>query len=354
MSQRSPITFSERLAAARKVLVVDLGFLGDTVQAIPVLWSIKERCAGELHVVSTPLGSEVLRLAPCVDRIWTVELHRQKRTASQQLEIIRSLRRERFDLAISFSGNDRNVILAGVSGANWRLVQEQGRRHFWDRWLVDEWVAMRSRELPVFEQRRQVLAAVGVHLAPARFDLRIAAADTTWAAGVMPAGAIHLSLNSAVPLKEWPVAHYAALARWLAGEFPAVPLAVSAMATEREQTRLGEFLSAVNGIAVRVLPTGMSIGQLAAALRRCRLHFGPDSGVMHLAAALGVRTVSLFREKGSFREWVPAQPGHEVLLAPCPCVDHRNAPCEATGQARCLAEIGVELVAARITAGMRG
>lgn len=353
VTQPSSPAFRHRLAAARKVLVVDLGFLGDTVQAIPVLWTIKERCAGELHVVSTPLGSEVLRLAPCVDRIWTVELNRQKRTLSAQLELIRTLRQERFDIAVSFSGNDRNVILVGVSGADWRLVQEQGRRHFWDRWLVDEWVAMRSRDLPVFEQRRQVLAAAGVELAPPRFELRIATPELEWAERVMPAGAIHFSLNSAVPLKEWPVAHYAALIRRLAGMFPTVPLAVSAMANPREQARVQELLQSVAGISVTVLPTGLTIGQLAAALRRCRLHFGPDSGVMHLAAALGVPTVSLFREKGSFREWIPSQPGHEALLAPCACVDHYNAPCERTGEAKCLAGIGVETVAARMIARLR-
>lgn len=353
MSAPPPIAFPARLAAAGKVLVVDLGFLGDTVQLIPVLWVLRQHCAGELHVVTTPLGAEVLGLAPCVDRLWPVELDRRKRTARAQWELIRGLRRERFDVAVSFSGSDRHVILVGVGGARWRLVQEQGRRHCWDRWLVDEWVAMRSRELPVFEQRRQVLAAVGVPLAAARFDLRIAAADTAWAEGVIRPGGVHLSLNSAVPLKEWPVAHYAALARRLAQEFPAVPLAVSIMAKEREQARLREFLAAVTDLAVTVLPAGMSLGQLAAVLRRCRVHFGPDSGVMHLAAALGVPTVSLFREQGSYREWLPVGPDHAILRGPCACADLRTAACAATGQAQCLAGISVAAVAERIASSLR-
>ena len=335
------------------MLVVGLGFLGDTVQALPVLWELRARCAGELHVVSTPVGTDILRLAPCVDRIWTVELDRQKRTLRAQWELIRGLRRAAFDIALSFSGNDRNVILTGLSGARWRVVQEQGRRHFWDRCLIDQWVPQQTRGQPVCEQRRQVLACLGVPLGAARFDLRVAAADAAWAAQAVPAGSVHLSLNSAVPLKEWPIAHYAALARRLATEFPEAPLIVSAMAKEREQARLREFLAAVPSLRPTVLQPGLPLGQLAAVLQRCRLHFGPDSGVMHLAVALGVPTVSLFREKGTFREWLPALPGHDVLLAPCPCVDHHDAPCETTGQARCLAGITVNVVAERIARKLR-
>lgn len=162
-----------------------------------------------------------------------------------------------------------------------------------------------------------------------------------------------MSLNSAVPLKEWPVTHYVALARQLAQEFPAVPLAVSIMAKEREQARLREFLAAVTDLAVTVLPAGMSIGQLAAVLRRCRVHFGPDSGVMHLAAALGVPTVSLFREQGSYREWLPVGPDHAILRGPCACADLRTAACAATGQAQCLAGISVAAVAERIASSLR-
>ena len=339
---------------AKKILVVDLGFLGDTLHLIPALWELRRNFpAAKLHVVTSPLGREVLDLVTCVDRVWETDLDSRTRTARGQWELLRNVRRENFDAGISFSGSDRNVITLGSSGARVRVAYDQGRRHFWDRWLIDEWVPMRSRELPVLEQRRQVLAALGVPLSAPQFDLQIAPADTAWAAGRVKTGTVHLSLNSATPLNEWPVAHFAALGQRLAREFPGLPLAVSAMAKEREQARVREFLAAVSGVPVNVLPVGMSIGQLAAVIQRCRLHFGPDSGVMHLAMALGVPTVSLFREKGNFREWFPTLSGHDGLLAPCQCVIYRDAPCAASGQARCLAGITVDLVAERIAGRLR-
>src|SRR5215469_5461733 len=91
--------FYSRTREARKVIVVDLGFLGDTIHLIPALWELKSayQNAG-VHVVTTPLGAEVLRLAPCVERVWAVELQREKRSLGQQWDIIRGLRRERFDV----------------------------------------------------------------------------------------------------------------------------------------------------------------------------------------------------------------------------------------------------------------
>jgi ADP-heptose:LPS heptosyltransferase len=38
----------------------------------------------------------------------------------------------------------------------------------------------------------------------------------------------------------------------------------------------------------------MSVGQVAALLARCRLYVGNDSGLTHLAAAVGAETVAVF------------------------------------------------------------
>ena len=95
---------------ARKIIVVDLGFLGDSLQLVPALWEIKRHYPqAELHVVAAPVGAEVLQLARCVDRVWPVELEPHRRTLRQQWVTVRALRRERFDLAFNFSGAERTI-----------------------------------------------------------------------------------------------------------------------------------------------------------------------------------------------------------------------------------------------------
>src|SRR5215467_4171734 len=132
--------FYSRTRAARKVIVVDLGFLGDTVHLVPALWELKNGYPdAPLHVLTSSVGAEVLQLAPCVDRAWGMELRRDKRTLRQQWELLRALRREKFDLAFNFSGADRTIFMTALCGARWRVAHPGGRQHFWNTWLIPNW-----------------------------------------------------------------------------------------------------------------------------------------------------------------------------------------------------------------------
>src|ERR1700761_1915231 len=95
--------FRAATIGAKKSAIVDLGFLGDTVQLVPALWEIKGHYPGaELHVVSAPVGAELLQLVPCVDRAWPLVLDPRKRKTSEQWQLVRELRRQRYDVAFNF------------------------------------------------------------------------------------------------------------------------------------------------------------------------------------------------------------------------------------------------------------
>ena len=332
--------FYSRTRCARKVIVVDLGFLGDTIHLVPALWELKAAYAGAgLHVVTTPLGAEVLRMAPCVDRSWAVELQREKRTLRQQWDIVRQLRRERFDVAFNFSGADRTLFMTALSGARWAVAYPGARRHLWNRLLIRHWAPRLERDRVVFEQRRGMLAACGVPLGGVRFDLQIDSAAAAWAEGIVPAGAMHLSLSSSKATREWPLEHHCAMLGQVWKRHPGLVVVASTGARERERQRLKAFAEMVQDSRLKSLSETITIPQLAALLRRCRLHLGPDSGVLHLAFALGLPTVSLFREQGDYKSFMPVGLQHHVISMPCHCVDHRDSPCEKLGQAECFARI---------------
>ena len=147
--------------------------------------------------------------------------------------------------------------------------------------------------------------------------------------------------------------HHADLLRMLWRENPGLTVVASASPQEREQERLRQLFVALNDPRVVRLSERLSIAQLAAVVARCRLHIGPDSGVMHLAVALGVATVSLFREQKGFRAWLPQGTNHRVLTAPCDCVDHYASPCERAQTAECLARIEPARVAVMVRDQLR-
>ena len=331
---------------ARSILVVDLAFLGDTVHLVPALWEIKRHHPGAaLHVVSAPVGAGVLRLAPCVDRAWGLELDPAHRTLGEQWTLVKALRREKFDIAFNFAGVDRATILTALSGARLSVGHAAGRGHFWNSWLIANWVPRQNPDIPVFEQRRQVLAACGYTLEPPRFELRVDESAARWAEGAVPQGAIHVSVNSAKPLKEWPLEHYTAMLKAVRRDHPDVYFVASCAPKPRERERLRQLQAEVADSHLQLLPENLTVAQLAAALQRCRLHVGPDSGVIHLAMALGVPALSLIREQREYKAWMPPGPAHRALTVACTCRDVCTVAGGGPARAACLAGIAPELVA---------
>ena len=345
-------SFYNKTRSARKIIVVDLGFLGDSIHLIPALWEIKRHYpAAELHTLSAPVGAEVLRLAPCVDRAWAFPLGPKSPPWWRHWDIIRALRRERFDLAFNFSGADRTIFLTALTGAKWRLAQQGARDHFWKTWLIRTWVPRQSSELPVFEQRRQTLAMAGCELVPPRFELKLDEPARAWAENAIPVPAVHLSINASTHLKEWPLANWIELAKLLLMENPSLHLLATGSAQPREQARLHSLADAVVSDRLHIL-SSLTIPRLAAALAKCRLHVGADSGVLHLAMAFGVPTVSLFRDYAGLREWAPRGAAHRHVIVPCPCANQKHPACGSLDHARCLAEIRPMQIAQLVRASL--
>ena len=332
-------SFLERTRAARKIIVVDFGFLGDSVHLVPALWEIKRHYPGaELHTLSAAVGAEVLKLAPCVDRAWAFPLTPQSPGWWRHWNIICALRREHFDVAFNFSGSDRTIFVTALVGARWTLAHEAGRKHFWNRWLSVDWVERVGGAVPVFEKRRQVLAAGGFVLEGPRFDLRVPEEARQWADTAIADQPIHFSISASTPVKEWPLENWIGLAQMLAQKNPSLRMVATAGSNPREQERLREFARAADSGRLLCLE-GLSIARLAALLQRCRLHIGADSGALHLALALGVPTLTVFRQYSGLAEWMPVGKQHRHLIANCRCIEENRTDCLLAGRSACLASI---------------
>ena len=269
----NPANFYERTRAARKVIVVDLGFLGDTVHLVPALWELKRNYpAAALHVLTSWVGAQVLELAPCVEtrvghRAGPREAHAPPAVADTARAAPRTLRRcvqlqwcrphRLYDRA------HRRALAGGTSGARW---------HFWNPWLVPTWVARQNPDLIVFEQRRQVLAACGLKLGAPRWDLALSETVRRWSESLVRMPAVHFSINASSPLKEWPVESWVELARRLLAEDPDLQIVATSSANAREQARLKAFVAGAGSQRLVALSPGLPIAKLAAVLQRCQLH----------------------------------------------------------------------------------
>jgi ADP-heptose:LPS heptosyltransferase len=176
-------------------------------------------------------------------------------------------------------------------------------------------------------------------LSPVRWDLQLPEAASRRAGEILQPGAIHLSVNASTPLKEWPLEHWAELTRMLLRDDAKLQVVATGSASPREQERLRSLSAAVADPRLIIPPPTLRIAELAAVLRQCRVHVGADSGVLHLAMALGIPTVALFRQYSGTEEWLPQGASHRHLIVPCECIDAKRPPCLAGAKAQCLARI---------------
>jgi ADP-heptose:LPS heptosyltransferase len=114
---------------------------------------------------------------------------------------------------------------------------------------------------------------------------------------LLPVGAPVLAIGPAAnwPGKQWPAERFAEAARRLTGAGGALAearVAVLAAGHERAQAQpVIDALPAGQGID---LVGAVDLPTAAACLKRCRAFVGNDSGLMHLAAAVGTPTLGLF------------------------------------------------------------
>lgn len=108
--------------------------------------------------------------------------------------------------------------------------------------------------------------------------------------------------------KAWPADHFVRLARWISPTLDARVLLVSGPAdAEAVEIMLGELRE-----APPLLVEGLALPELAAVLQRCDAFVGSDSGVTHIAAAVGTPTVAVFGPTDP-RVWGPRGEGVHIV-----------------------------------------
>jgi lipopolysaccharide export system permease protein len=97
------------------------------------------------------------------------------------------------------------------------------------------------------------------------------------------------------PGKQWPAGHFAELARRLTGAGgPLAGATVMVLAAGSESDRARPVLDALAGVPTLDLTGRTDPAAAAACLERAALYIGNDSGLMHIAAAVGTPTLGLF------------------------------------------------------------
>jgi ADP-heptose:LPS heptosyltransferase len=318
MAKPDTKTFLQRTHTAKKIMVLDLGFLGDTVHLLPALWMVRQAYPqAELHCTVAEHITSLMDCVPWVDRAWGYMRYPRHATLRENFQMISRVRRERFDVLINLNGSDRSSWLTFLSGADERLgrMPEGGGPLFWKQMFTAH-VQHPFEPEPVYLQRCHCLEKAGFPFTQPEFHVKIdpghlRAADIS---ETDENNYFHISPFTTADFKELPPEQLAEFIGTLGEKFPKKKLVLSCAPTERERRKMESLLPLLPARPWRVFAGNLNLIQLAAVIQRSAVHLCGDTGTLHLALMTGTRSVSWFWPNPGMQVWVPTGARHRTVV----------------------------------------
>jgi len=272
----------------KRILFVKTSSLGDVVHHCPAVSDAAGHFPGVGidWVVEAPFAG-VAAMHPAVRRVIAIAVRRWRNALwdpavwSEMSEFRRALAAERYDVVIDTQSLVKSALVCRFAS---------GIRHGMDRASAREALAARfydvthvvPRGLHAVERNRRLTAeALGYTLENSlRYGLRVNGA----APHAERAYSVLLTMTSRAD-KLWPESHWIGLGRALA-----TPV-VLPWGSDSERARAERIAQGIGGARV---PSQMSLAQLGELFVNAKAVVGLDTGLTHLAAALGVPTVGVY------------------------------------------------------------
>jgi heptosyltransferase-1 len=274
-----------------RVLIVKTSSLGDLVHTLPAVSDAVRAVPGIRFDWLAERGfAEIPAWHPAVERIIASDLRRWRGSpslffGSEWREFRTRLRQDEYDLVLDAQGLVKSAWLASrargpLAGPDWASAREPLASLFYQYKLPFTW------DVHAVQRGRVLFAgALGYELPEAAPDFGIDRSRLPASAYAQPY--VVLLHATTWPTKRWAEGSWQELGRWLASQGMGVLLP---WGNADEQAAAQRIAEAFGGT---VLPR-LALTPLAGVLARARAVIGVDTGLAHVAAALGTPSVTLY------------------------------------------------------------
>ena len=309
--------------APRRILLIQLSAIGDTILAVPTIRAIRRRFP-EAHItmMASSINLQYLQNCPYIDQHTPCHLEALVTAPRAFIAFLRALRRQRFDLVVDFEHWPRfSALIAYASGAPCRIGFRAARQHRHYPFTHAVPHVPGQHEVVNFLQIAKLLACPTeeTHL-----EIWPGQEDWAWAQALLsksgrdiaqPIVVIHPEAGRRnEPRRRWPHQRYAELANALATAYDAHIVLTGAPS----EVDLCERIATAIQPPCTVVAGETTINQLAALFGRADLIVCGNCGPMHLAAASGTPVVALHGPTNP-AQWGPWGENHTVIAADVPC-----------------------------------
>jgi len=308
-----------------RILLVKLSSLGDVVHAMPAVQDIVAAHPGATvdWVVEPAFAPLVQRVAGVAEVIgaplrrwrrgwWTARVRSEFKALRERLQ------RNAYDAVIDLQGLTKSALIARLArlapGGHRYGIGNRTEGSSWEspaRWLVDRPIKIEPRIHALDRSRVLVAKALGYAIdASPRYGLRGTPAAS--ARGAMPTIAfVH---GTSRDDKLWPNAHWVTIGKRLLNEGWRIALP---QGSEAEQTRAEMIAAALQFERAPLVEVWPSLGLDAVVDRLSAVQgvIGVDSGLSHIAVALGLPHVQIYNFPTAWRTGpLPAHGQHHQVV----------------------------------------
>lgn len=269
----------------KRILLIRGGGLGDFIVITPVLAALRRRWPeADLALAARPGHALLAKTCGLADTIISLESARMScffqyapEFSKEELDFFGSI-----DLAVSFMPDDDGLLQKNMQNAG-----------------VGKWLAVSSKVEQGHATEHFFMPLVRAGIIPAKSAdamprLKLGSAAISKAALQMQSlsglhkRCVFLHPGSGSPAKNWPLEHFVAVSELIRIEFVLQPVFVTGEADADLARHLKGTLKNI------LLLENPDIVDLAGMLSTASAYIGNDSGVSHLAAALGIPVVAIF------------------------------------------------------------
>jgi lipopolysaccharide heptosyltransferase I len=346
-----------------RILLIKPSALGDVVHTIPLLVKLRARYPrARIDWLITPENAEIVRSHPALSNVVLFARRdfskrgRRWHAVVAFLELLKQIRRAKYNLVVDMHGQVRSAFFTLVSGARVRIGFDRPIKrlltvsaehdlknvpsHGWRGAREGSWVAYTHRipiptlDVHAIDRYLWVAPLLGLDDDPPDLTIYLSSETIRNVERLLEEHGVPASkpLVVLVPgtiweTKHWTIDGFAGVAR----QFLRDGFAVALAGTKRDQQRCRQIAAAAPGACD--LSGKTTPAELAALIRRAEVAVTNDSGSMHVAASLGKPMVSVFgptnpvhigpyqRPESVVRVDLPCSPCNYRRLSQCP-FDH--------------------------------
>jgi ADP-heptose:LPS heptosyltransferase len=301
------MSFFNKAKSAASILVLDLGFLGDSVHLIPALQCISKNFPNaKIDVLLSEHIKDVLSFTPGLREVYGYPRFPKGPKWYEHGPWLKFFKEKKYDAVINLNGSSRSSILTFLTRAKYRLGRGDDKNDGYIRYCYTEMVNASRIDEPIYRQNLKCLEMAGFPSGEYPFVQEIPEGEilSIREKFSLPNDFVHLSPFTNNDYKELPAEFLAKVLNACQAQNP-YNWVVSCANNQRELKKMQGFLQLLNFKPALVLDGKASVKELIAIIHKAKIHLGGDSGALHLARMTNTPTLSWFREYEGIKAWLP-------------------------------------------------